>query len=428
MARFQWISCGKTIRESNRFLPPFAPWLALLCATHLWAAPAVSTPVVTPTSVVAGQATPVKATCQVTTASGDPALLTGGVNLVRLTSPAGTDASIIGAMTAGSGGSYSYSFTDTEPGPGQYGLQCTAAFSATIRRVRSTAATVTVSPGSPATYAVSSLTFSVLDSVSPAAGPQTHSIGGLTFSILNSVSPASGPLTYSISGLPFSILNSVSPAAGPQTHSISGLPFSILNSVSPAAGPQTYSIGGLPFSMLNSVSPAVAGHQTYTISGLTFSILNGVSPAPSTPLTYSAFGLTFSILNGSASLLGPAPLAAPSLSFRIPIDPVFLKEALARGARTINGKPVCMDSDGDGLCDSDELIIGTNPFRADTDGDGYPDGLELRLGSDPLNPNSIPDLRPPGYFATPAVSVINTIFIAGPALRRQGAFYAKIAP
>jgi hypothetical protein len=411
---------------SHRVLLPVASWLVLLSATHLGASPAVSTPVVTPTSVIAGQATPVKATCQVTTVLGDPVLLAGGVKLVRLSST-GTDVSIVGVMTAGSGGSYSYSFTDSEPGPGQYGFQCTAAFTATIHRVRSTPASFTVSPGTQ-TYAVSSLTFSVLDSVSPAVGPQTHSISGLPFSILNSVSPAAGPQTHSISGLPFSTLNSVSPASGKQTYSISGLPFSILNSVSPASsGPQSYSISGLPYSILNSVSPAASGPQTYSISGIPFSILNGVSPAPSTLLTHSAFGLTFSILNGSASQPGPAPQAAPSLSFRIPIDPVFLKEALARGAQTINGKPVCMDSDGDGLCDSDELIIGTNPFLADTDGDGYPDGLELRLGSDPLNPNSIPDLRPPGYFATPPVTIFNTILMARPSFGRQGAIYAKVA-
>ena len=29
-------------------------------------------------------------------------------------------------------------------------------------------------------------------------------------------------------------------------------------------------------------------------------------------------------------------------------------------------------SDGDGLCDSDGLLMGTDPYKADTDGDGYP--------------------------------------------------------
>lgn len=43
------------------------------------------------------------------------------------------------------------------------------------------------------------------------------------------------------------------------------------------------------------------------------------------------------------------------------------------------------DSDGDGLTDSEELALGTNPAVADTDGDGYADGLEVTLGIDPLN-------------------------------------------
>ena len=42
------------------------------------------------------------------------------------------------------------------------------------------------------------------------------------------------------------------------------------------------------------------------------------------------------------------------------------------------------DSDGDGLFDSQELQIGTNPFQRDSDVDGIDDGTEVELGTDPL--------------------------------------------
>jgi len=224
-----------------------------------------------------------------------------------------------------------------------------------------------------------------------------------------------------VTGIPFSIVNS-SPPPGPQTYAISGLTFSILNSSVPP-GPNTYTITGIPFSILNSTPPP--GPQTYAISGLTFSILNSI--APTGPQTYSISGLTFSILNGSAPATQSA-LRAPSLGFRIPVDPAYLAEALARGAQRVDGKPVCVDTDGDGICDSDELIIGTNPFLADTDGDGYPDGLELQLGSDPLDPKSTPDIRGPGYYATPPISIHITLPTARLTPRRQGAINAKNHP
>lgn len=43
------------------------------------------------------------------------------------------------------------------------------------------------------------------------------------------------------------------------------------------------------------------------------------------------------------------------------------------------------DSDGDGLTDEAEAILGTSPNRADSDGDGVNDGAEVRNGSDPLS-------------------------------------------
>jgi len=48
------------------------------------------------------------------------------------------------------------------------------------------------------------------------------------------------------------------------------------------------------------------------------------------------------------------------------------------------------DSDGDGLSDALEGLIGTNPTTFDTDEDGFGDGVELVHGGDPLDPNSKP--------------------------------------
>ncbi|MCP4384766.1 MAG: CSLREA domain-containing protein, partial [Hyphomicrobiales bacterium] len=42
------------------------------------------------------------------------------------------------------------------------------------------------------------------------------------------------------------------------------------------------------------------------------------------------------------------------------------------------------DSDGDGITDSDEATLGTDPSNPDTDGDGLADGLEVEFMTDPL--------------------------------------------
>ena len=43
------------------------------------------------------------------------------------------------------------------------------------------------------------------------------------------------------------------------------------------------------------------------------------------------------------------------------------------------------DFDTDGLTNSVEFSLGTDPTNADSDGDGYSDGLEVDGGYDPLN-------------------------------------------
>ena len=46
------------------------------------------------------------------------------------------------------------------------------------------------------------------------------------------------------------------------------------------------------------------------------------------------------------------------------------------------------DSDGDGLLDNEEVMLGTDPQNPDTDGDGLDDGEEFELGTDPLSEDS----------------------------------------
>ena len=48
---------------------------------------------------------------------------------------------------------------------------------------------------------------------------------------------------------------------------------------------------------------------------------------------------------------------------------------------------IFLDSDQDGLTNSEEKVYGTDPYKADTDGDGYSDGVEVRSGYDPLKPS-----------------------------------------
>ena len=97
---------------------------------------------------------------------------------------------------------------------------------------------------------------------------------------------------------------------------------------------------------------------------------------------------TYSLLTGTAPLnLGRVDLRP--LTVRTVHKQIF---AWNRNARpTKDGLKI--DSDGDGLTDEEELLLGTDPGNPDTDGDGISDGVEVRLaalGFDPLVPNVVP--------------------------------------
>ena len=83
---------------------------------------------------------------------------------------------------------------------------------------------------------------------------------------------------------------------------------------------------------------------------------------------------------------------------------------LAQTRGGVTQPPIAViDTDGDGLDDSLEAELGTDPLSADTDGEGWEDLAELIAGTNPLNPYDFP---------RESIAVTSTDnFIGNPALR-----------
>lgn len=82
---------------------------------------------------------------------------------------------------------------------------------------------------------------------------------------------------------------------------------------------------------------------------------------------------TLSALDESTLTDGVLRFVTPTAGISLRLLPIFLRPSSSG------------DTDGDGLHDRAELIIGSDPHRADTDNDGIPDGVEVRQGTDPLD-------------------------------------------
>lgn len=71
------------------------------------------------------------------------------------------------------------------------------------------------------------------------------------------------------------------------------------------------------------------------------------------------------------------------------------------------------DSDGDGLTDSVETVLGTDPLNSDTDGDGIDDATEIDNGTDPTNADTDGDGEPDGSDPIPNSDTSATVSIEG---------------
>ena len=127
------------------------------------------------------------------------------------------------------------------------------------------------------------------------------------------------------------------------------------------------------------------------------------------PFCPAAFGGCFD-LSSPALILGTrntvaggsAPLTL-TLPAGISAGPVYTQAGTRRAASTYLSTIETIqvldrggDYDGDGLTNSDEDSLGTNPLIRDTDSGGESDGSEVARGADPLDPAD--DVAPAGCF------------------------------
>ena len=72
-----------------------------------------------------------------------------------------------------------------------------------------------------------------------------------------------------------------------------------------------------------------------------------------------------------------------------PLDPDSDDDGIDDGTEVAQGTdPLQPDTDSDGVTDGQEAILGTDPLNPDSDGDGLLDGEEIDLSTSPLNPDT----------------------------------------
>lgn len=86
---------------------------------------------------------------------------------------------------------------------------------------------------------------------------------------------------------------------------------------------------------------------------------------------------------GLTRVLGGLDFAGFTRPLRLKTLLAFNRNAVARGGQLLP------DTDGDGLTDDEEAVLGTRPDSIDTDGDGLMDGVEVAVGLDPLTPDEV---------------------------------------
>jgi RHS repeat-associated protein len=123
----------------------------------------------------------------------------------------------------------------------------------------------------------------------------------------------------------------------------------------------------------------------------------------------------------SDGALGSAPDAV-RVTAEVVLPPDTDGDGLTDAEEAVLGTdPRNPDTDGDGLTDGAEVRVHrTDPLRADTDGDGASDGAEVAAGSDPLDAGSVPPPPDPATVAPPVDGTVATLLHAATAFLYAG--------
>ncbi len=99
-------------------------------------------------------------------------------------------------------------------------------------------------------------------------------------------------------------------------------------------------------------------------------------------------------VDGISFMVSPAACYRPGAPASLPVLLGADRTPLTASSINLDTGEECapignVDSDGDGLDDSEELVNGTDPYNPDTDGDRLTDGEEVLIyGTNPLHPNT----------------------------------------
>ena len=233
-------------------------------------------------------------------------------------------------------------------------------------------------PVIPTAAETESVAFSLLNA--PVTGAGIRESESIAFSLLNA--PVTGAGIRESEGIAFSVLNA--PVTGAGIRETESIAFSLLNA--PVTGAAIRETESIAFSVLN----APTGNAGISEADAYFSVANmavgvaAIKPQTANPSPSSA----------NSSSEGNANSTQPNNPAPKPIDPLLDSDGdgLPDWFEILMGTdPNNPDTDGDGLTDFQEVFIyHTNPVNPDTDGDGFTDGQEALFGSDPLNPDSTP--------------------------------------